>query len=72
MPTRGLIKYFHLAVEALNSKLVEDFQAKDNPREVRICVLVIMERLGRYRTDNGRQIIVIHNITPFTFIDLRF
>ena len=36
MPTRGLIKYFHLAVEALNSKLVEDFQAKDNPREVRI------------------------------------
>jgi hypothetical protein len=54
MPTRGLIKYFHLAVEALNSKLVEEFQAKANPREVAQCVskvLVPAIHLLQHRTN---------------------
>jgi len=56
MSTRGLIKYFHLAVESLNSQLVEHFEAGDNPAEVfsRVNkVLVPAIQILQERTNNA-------------------
>jgi len=56
MPTRGLIKYFQIAVESLNSALVEEFQSKNNPKEVsqRVNkVLVPAIHLLQHRTNSA-------------------
>ena len=34
MAKRGLVKHFHLAVEAVNAKLVEEFEAGSDPASV--------------------------------------
>ena len=36
MNKSGLVKYFHLSVESLNSHLVEEFEAGNNPADVSI------------------------------------
>ena len=40
MNTRGLMKYFHLAVAAVNNKLVEEFETGNDPGDV-------ADRVGR-------------------------
>jgi len=58
MNTRGLLKHFHLAVSAVNNKLVEEFETGNDPQDVteRVTrILVPAIHILQLRTNNSNQ-----------------
>merc|ERR1712059_55247 len=68
MAKRGLVKYFHLAVEAFNTRLVDQFETGNNPNHVAskvISVLVPAINILQTRTNNvqgGRDSILLEEV----------